>query len=128
MKLKNTDIGLLILRISVAGLMLFHGIDKVVHGIDFIKGMAGFVAYGVYIGEFLAPLAILLGFRSRIASAIVAINCIVALSIAHAGQIFSLNEFGGYANELLMLYLLGAVALFFTGAGKYALSKNNKWD
>jgi len=28
----------------------------------------------------------------------------------------------------LMLYLLGSVALFFTGAGKYAVSKTNKWD
>jgi len=26
------DVGMLLLRILVAGLMLFHGVDKVVHG------------------------------------------------------------------------------------------------
>jgi putative oxidoreductase len=125
---KNIDLGLLLLRISVGGLMLFHGIAKLLHGIDFLAQSMGFVAYAVYIGEVLAPLAILLGWRTRIASVILAINCIVAIGFAHSDQLFSLTENGAYANELLMLFLLGAVALFFTGAGKYALSTQNNWD
>lgn len=128
MKTKNADIGLLILRISVAGLMLFHGISKIITGVEFIKAMAGFMAYGVYIGEVLAPIAILIGFRTRIASAILAFNCIVAFIMVDANNFFAINQFGGYANELLMLYLLGAVALFFMGGGKYAVSNKNEWD
>lgn len=125
---KNTDLGLLVLRISVGGLMLFHGVAKILHGISFLEENMGAVAYAVYIGEVLAPLAILIGWRTRIASVIFAINCIVAVAVAHSQELFSISEHGGYALELLALYLLGSVALFFTGAGKLALSNTNKWD
>ncbi|MFD2940005.1 DoxX family protein [Flavobacterium notoginsengisoli] len=125
---KNTDFGLLVLRISIGGLMLFHGVSKILHGISFLVENMGAFAYAVYIGEVLAPLAILFGWRTRIASVILAINCIVAIAVAHSKDIFSIGEQGGYANELITLYLLGAIALFFTGAGKYAISSTNKWD
>ncbi|PBJ16041.1 DoxX family protein [Flavobacterium sp. ACN6] len=125
---KNTDLGLLVLRISVGGLMLFHGIAKLIHGISFLVENMGAFGYAVYIGEVLAPIAILLGFRTRIAAVLLAITCVVAIATAHAQDIFSISEHGGYANELLMLYLLGAAALFFTGSGKYAVSYSNKWD
>ncbi len=54
--MKNNDLGLLILRLSIGILMLFHGISKMIYGIDFIeglmssKGLPGFFAYGVYVG------------------------------------------------------------------------------
>lgn len=124
----KTDLGLLVLRISIGGLMLFHGVSKILHGISFLTENMGAVGYAVYIGEVLAPLAILLGWRTKIASVIFAINCIVAVAVAHTGEIFSISDHGGYALELLMLYLLGAIALVFTGAGKYAVSHTNKWD
>lgn len=131
---KNTDLGLLILRISIGALMLLHGIGKLNGGLGFIqgllseKGIPSFIAYGVIVGEVLAPLAILVGFRTRIAAAIYAFNCLVAILLVHSGDLFTLNQHGGWGIELLGLYLLGAIALFFTGAGKYAVSKNNKWD
>jgi len=125
---KNTDLGLLLLRISTGGLMLFHGVSKLIHGISFLVENMGVFGYAVYIGEVLAPIAILLGFRTRIAAVLLAITCVVAVATAHAQDIFSISDHGGYALELLMLYLFGAIALFFTGAGKFALSKNNQWD
>jgi putative oxidoreductase len=108
--------------------MLLHGIGKLMYDIDFIKGMAGVFAYGVYLGEVLAPIAILIGFRTRIAAAVYAFNCLTAIFLAHSGDIFKLNEFGGWAIELLGLYLFGALVLFFTGGGKLALSKSHQWD
>ena len=72
---KNTDLGLLILRIAVGGLMLQHGIAKL-NGVSNIKGMLSatvlpaFSAYGVYITEIVAPVLILIGFRTRLASAV----------------------------------------------------------
>jgi len=125
---KNTDLGLLVLRISIGGLMLFHGVAKMIHGISFLTESMGAFGYTVYIGEVIAPLAILLGWRTRIASVFLAITCIVAMAIAHADTLFAISEHGGYANELLMLFLLGSISLFFTGAGKYALSTKNNWD
>ncbi|WET03134.1 DoxX family protein [Flavobacterium sp. YJ01] len=128
MILKNTDLGLLLLRISTGGLMLFHGVSKLIHGISFLVENMGAFGYAVYIGEVLAPIAILIGFRTRIAAVLLAVTCIVAVATAHAQEIFTISEHGGYALELLALYLFGALALFFTGAGKYAVSKANKWD
>lgn len=125
---KNTDLGLLLLRISTGGLMLFHGVSKLIHGISFLVENMGAFGYAVYIGEVLAPIAILIGFRTRIAAVLLAVTCVVAIATAHAQEIFTISEHGGYALELLMLYLFGALALFFTGAGKYAVSKTNKWD
>ena len=35
----NSDLGKLLLRISIGGLMIFHGVSKLLHGHDFIQGM-----------------------------------------------------------------------------------------
>ena len=134
MKAKNLDLGILVVRISVGLLMLFHGISKLSGGLGFIqgmleaKGLPGFIAYGVIVGEVLAPLAILVGFRTRIAAIIYAFNMVVAVLMVHTAQFFTMSEQGGWALELIGLYFLGAVALFFTGGGKYAISASNAWD
>lgn len=126
--------GLLISRIAIGFPMLFYGIGKVVHGIGFIqqvlvdKGLPAFFGYGVYVGEVIAPLLLLLGWRTRLAAAVFAVNCITAVLLVQSSLIFSLNENGGWAIELLLLYALMAVSLFFTGGGKYALSTSNPWD
>jgi putative oxidoreductase len=131
---KNNDLGLLILRITISVLMLLHGISKFGGSLEFIKGMLAekgipdFIAYGVLVGEILAPIAILIGFRTRIAAAIYAFNCLVAVLMAHSSEIFSMGEHGGWAVELLGLYFFGALTLFFTGGGNIAVSKSNQWD
>ena len=130
----NQNTGLLISRIAIGFPMLFYGIGKVIHGIGFIqdvlvdKGLPVFLGYGVYVGEVIAPLLLLLGWRTRLAAAVFAVNCITAVLLVQSSLIFSLNENGGWAVELLLLYALIAVSLFFTGGGKYALSTSNPWD
>lgn len=37
--LRSNDCGLLVLRLTVGGLMLFHGIHKLTAGVGFIGGM-----------------------------------------------------------------------------------------
>lgn len=131
---KNIDLGLLILRLSIGVLMILHGISKLMHGADGIEqmliasGLPAFIVYGVYIGEVVAPLFIILGYGTRVAAAIFAFNMIVAVAMAHAGDIFTLNGAGGWMLELQALYFFGAVALMFTGGGKYALSSKHLWD
>lgn len=131
---KNIDLGLLILRISIGGLMLLHGIAKLQHGAGFIEqvvvdaGLPSFIAYGVYLGEVIAPLFILLGYGTRAASIIFAGNCLVAALLVHSQDIFTLNEQGGWTVELLGLFFFGAVSLIFTGGGKYAISSKHIWD
>lgn len=131
---KNIDLGLLILRVSIGGLMLLHGIAKLQHGAGFIEdvvvgaGLPSFIAYGVYVGEVIAPLFILLGLGTRVASLIFAGNCLVAALLVHSQDIFTLNEQGGWTVELLGLFFFGALALIFTGGGKYAISNKYIWD
>lgn len=129
MNMLDTDIGQLVLRLSVGGLMLFHGIAKIMHtgSLDFIAGMLGsyglpaVLAYGVYIGEVVAPIMIIIGFKARLGGLIVAVNMLFALVLAHTGDFFSLSEHGGWMVELQMFYLLSAVAVVFLGSGRLAI-------
>jgi len=124
----NADTGKLIVRLTVGGLMLFHGIAKIMHpaSLDFIGGMLsanglpGILAYAVYIGEVVAPLMVIAGYQSRVGGLLMAINMLVALFLAHSGDFFSLSEHGGWAIELQMFYLLSAVAVVFLGSGRLA--------
>lgn len=125
----DVDTGKLIVRLSVGGLMLFHGVAKIMHpgSLDFIGGMlSGYglpvvLAYGVYIGEVVAPLMVIVGFKARIGGLIMVANMLFALLLAHTGDFFSLSEHGGWMVELQMFYLLSALAVVFLGSGSQAL-------
>ena len=125
--MKRDDLARLLLRIAVGGLMLCHGLYKLRHGVGGIAssvtahGLPSAVAYGVYLGELLAPIAVLLGIFTRPAAAIVAVDMIVAVWLAHTGDLFHLGKAGGYALELQALYLVGALALALLGSGRYAV-------
>ena len=126
--LKNDAAGKLLLRLTVGGLMLFHGISKL-----FNPGTVGFIgsklaeaglpealAYGVYIGEVVAPLMIIVGLLSRAGAALIVINMLFAIFLVHAGDLFALTEHGGWRLELQGFYLLGSLAIVFLGSGRYA--------
>lgn len=131
---RSVDFGLLILRFAVGVLMLLHGIAKLKSGISGIEGMLenhglpDFFAYGVYVGEVFAPIILIVGYRTRFASLLLMINCVVAAVLVHSNEIFALSKQGGWAIELLGLFFLGALTLFFTGGGRYALSTQSRWD
>ena len=124
---RSDDTGKLILRLTIGILMLLHGIAKLSNGIDPISGMVAsqglpaFFAYGVYIGEVLAPVLIIIGVFTRPAAAVVAINMIMAIWLAHMGAITTLGKTGGWALELQGLFLFSAMALIFLGAGRLSM-------
>ena len=126
--------GLLLLRVSIAFTMLIYGISKLTFGIDYIKdlvsqyGLPTLISYGVFIGEIIAPILIIIGFRTKLAGLVFAVNCFVAILMDRLPDVLSLNEHGGWAIGLIFIYMMFGIALFFTGAGMYALSTNNKWD
>ena len=132
LSLLNADHGKLILRLCVGLLMLFHGAAKVMHpgSLDFIGGMLSnhgvpaFLAYGVYIGEVVAPLMVIVGYRARVGGLLMSANMVVALLLAHSGDFFSLSEHGGSAVELQMFYLLTSLAIVFLGSGKLAFKQD----
>lgn len=133
--LRNNDLGLLVLRLSVGGLLLFHGVHKAIYGIDGIGGMLAalglptFLAYGALLVELVASAMIVPGLWTRAAATAVAGNMVVAILMAHLSTLFTVDAAtGGWAAELPALYLLGALALCFTGAGKYALTHGTIFD
>lgn len=126
----SENIAKLILRVMVGGMMLFHGIHKALNGIGFIKGMLKsqglpeMLAYGVYAGEILAPIFLIIGWKSRVWAAVVAFNMITVLYLAHGGDLLSLGAHGAWAVELPMFYLLSAFAIVLLGSGKYAVMRD----
>lgn len=125
---KLDELGKLVLRATIGGIMLFHGVGKMSHGVEGVKkliatkGLPDFFAYGVYIGEVIAPLLMIVGFWSRTAALIVAFNMVVAILTAHAGDVFKTGPGGGWAIELQMLYLLGSLAVALLGPGRLSVS------
>ena len=118
------DVGKLVLRITVAGLLLFHGVGKILHGIEGIRGdmtrihLPEILAYAVYIGEVIAPLFVLVGAWTRIAALIILIDLVVAVLLARMPAFFTLGRSGGWAIELEAFFGLGALAIALLGPGR----------
>ncbi|MBB5321807.1 DoxX family membrane protein [Marinobacter oulmenensis] len=125
--LDNADLGKLLIRLTLGGLLLFHGVAKILNGVGFIESLLvshnlpAVLAWGVYIGEVLAPLMVILGYQTRIGALLIALNMIVAIVLAHTHELLALNSHGGLALELQLFFLLNAIALVFLGPGKYKL-------
>lgn len=127
----NSDLGKLLLRISIGGLMIFHGVSKLLHGHDFIKGMLTsknipeYLWLGVPVGEVIAPLFIILGIFTRISSILIIITMLMTFYLVHGFAGFSISQTGGLKVELNLFYLLTSLALLFLGSGKYSIYKGN---
>ena len=124
------DLGKLILRLTVAILMLLHGVAKILGGVGGISGMLqdiglpGELAYGVYVGEVAAPLLVIIGLYARIAALVMALNMVAAVSHAHLEDIFALGRGGGWAIELQALFLFTALAVALIGPGRFSVREN----
>jgi putative oxidoreductase len=128
------DVGKLILRCSVAGMLLLHGIFKARMGIGFVQqqvadsGLPSLLAYGVYVGEIVAPILVIVGFMTRPAALIMAFDLLMAVVLARGAEVAKLNQGGGWAIELEMLIACGAVAIACLGAGRLALGRPSRWN
>lgn len=76
-----------------------------------------------------APLLIILGIYCRLGALLVVLNMVVAILLAHMGQLFSISNTGGWALELQGMFLFGALALAFMGAGRFSLAgSGGRWN
>ena len=122
------DLGKLLLRVGLGGLLLFHGVHKLLNGLEPIKVMLGnhnvsaAISYGVYLGELVGPILIIVGLFSRIGGLLIAFNMIVAVLLVHTADIFVLSPTtGGYALESEVFYLVAALSVVLLGAGRFSL-------
>ena len=123
MKKASIDFGLLLMRVGFSAGMMTHGYGK------FLKVIQGNFEFGdpigigptfslilAAIGEFIAPILIILGWKTRLATIFPTLTMLVAFAIAHDGDQFS-------RKEKAFVYLIAFLTLYFTGPGKYSLGK-----
>lgn len=108
---------IVLLRVTLALLMLLHGWAKITNGIGGIEAMVvkagfpAFLAYGVFIGEVIAPLFLLVGLFVVPAALVVAINMVIALVLVHSNQFLQLSKSGGWVLELQAFFLITAIVV-----------------
>jgi putative oxidoreductase len=132
----RNDVGKLILRLAAGVLMGFHGLSKLRHGVAWMAGplsahhLPTALAYGVYVGEVVVPVLLILGIFTRPAGLVLAFEMMMALYLVVDGKAFTLDkQTGALFSELQFLYMLAGIAIFFLGSGKYAMSKGKgRWD
>jgi len=121
---KNIDLGLLILRVGLSAMMLKHGTDKFLAFIGGDMSVAGdpfglgglITSILVLLGEFIAPIFIIIGLKTRLMSIPTIITMAVAAFYIHKG-----DPFGD--KELALLYLVGFIAIGLMGAGRFSFDK-----
>lgn len=125
----RSDLGKLILRVSVGGMMLLHGISKLQNGTSGIgemlsgAGLPSFLQYGAVAGEVLAPALLILGILTLPSAMLVAFTMVMAVFLAHSADFFMLGKGGGWAIELQALYFFASISIALIGSGKYSLGK-----
>jgi putative oxidoreductase len=125
----NDSAGKLILRLALGILILLHGLAKARSGVGGIAsmltqlGLPSLLAYGVYVGEIVAPLMVITGWLARLGAALIAINMVFALMLAHRSEFTDFASSGGWALELQAMYLFTAVAVALLGPGRYSINQ-----
>ena len=124
----QNDIARLLLRVTLGLLVLLHGVAKLDGGMGGIVGMVearglpGALGYGVLLGEVVGPLLLIAGFHARIGAVLVFVNMLVAIALAHMGELGSLGRTGGWALELQAMFLVSALALALLGPGRFSVN------
>ncbi len=122
----NSDLGLLILRLGFGiGMLALHGLSKLQgYGEMMTKfpdplgiGSQASLTLAVF-AEFVCAGLLAVGLFTRFAALNLAITMSVAFFLVHKAALS-----GEGSGEMALVYLLGYVTLFFTGAGRFSLDK-----
>ncbi|WP_272661257.1 DoxX family protein [Providencia sp. PROV089] len=131
--LAHDDAGKLLLRMTIGGLMLFHGMSKLLTGASGIKvmlasyGLPEYIVYGTILGEVVAPIFIILGILTRPSALLVAFTMFIAWLMVGLDKTFLLDRTGAWAIESIVYFFVGSIALALMGAGKFSIMKNANW-
>ena len=123
------DFGKLVLRLALGILILLHGVFKLRNGISFLEpmvtglGLPAWAAYGVYLGEVVGPIMVILGLFARTGAFLIFVNMIFAIILVHRPEVLTLGKQGGWALELQGMFMFTALALVFMHPGRYALTR-----
>lgn len=117
------DIGLLVLRIGFGGLMMSHGLPKLMSFSEKMDTFPDPLGLGspislalVTFAEFFCSLAVVLGFLTRWAAVPIIIAMGVAAFMFHANDPWS-------AKELSVVFFTAFLAIMCLGGGRYSLDR-----
>jgi len=125
----DNDFGKLIFRITIAVLLFFHGYAKITYGLGFIEkaldanNLPVFLSYFVYVGEILAPLLIIIGYKTKLAAAIIIFSMTFAIYLVFPNDLTTLTSQGTLKLELNYFFIFTSLSLIFLGAGKYSFDR-----
>ena len=115
---------LLFFRVSFSLCLMTHGYGKLMKLINGNFDFADPLGVGsipsllfTVLGEFIAPIFIILGYRTRLALIFSIITTGVIAFVVHADDPFK-------GNEKALLFCIGFFALYLTGSGKYSLRRS----
>jgi len=119
----HPDIGLLIFRVLISSaLYINHGHEKLFHFEEMREKIADPFHFGglptlliAGISDVLGSFMLFIGYKTRLAALLIAINTLTAFIYV---QHLHITELRG---EIAFLYLCASLSLIFTGAGKYSL-------
>jgi putative oxidoreductase len=122
---QSTDLGLLILRVALAIILLYHGVPKLMNFGGTAAGFQGMnvpapslsVAFAI-IAEVVGGLLILLGIAVDIAGVLVMIDMLGAIVFVHLHNGFDFGK-GGWEHPFTILSI--ALSLVLTGPGRYSV-------
>ncbi len=117
------SLGLLLLRLSIGGLMIHHGQEKLADPLQFANTYVAslhlpfplFFAYVAGFSELIGSWLVILGLFTPLG----ALALIGTMTVA-AYQHISTAGFNIYVLELVLLYLGGSLALLFNGPGRFS--------
>ena len=136
----GTDIGLLLLRLGIGGVVFAHGAQKV-FGLWGGTGIAGFatnleglgyqqattLSWLTGVTELIAGAFLVLGLLTPLAAAAVLAIMINAVLLKLGNGFFVSGPKGSDAIELSLVLGLGAACLVLTGPGRIALDNGRAW-
>ncbi len=136
----GTDIGLLLLRLGIGGVVFAHGAQKV-FGLWGGTGIAGFatnleglgyqqattLSWLTGVTELIAGAFLVLGLLTPLAAAAVLAIMINAVLLKLGNGFFVTGPKGSDAIELSLVLGLGAACLVLTGPGRIALDNGRAW-
>ena len=120
------DSALSLLRIVFSLLMMTHGWSKLERILDGNLNFGNPLGLGstlslylVTFAELVAPVFIIVGFKTRIMALITSFAMAVAAFIAHGADPFA-------KKEMALLYLVGFLSVALMGAGRYSIDEQTR--
>lgn len=117
------NFALLLLRVTFSGMMLTHGIPKLLKLFSGDFSFADPLGIGAPVslilaifGEVIFPILIIIGFKTRLAAIPVIVTMLIAIFLHHANDALGIKE-------KAILYLVGFITIALLGAGRYSVDR-----